>query len=311
MLFGSTRFRGDRPLQLADLLDHGKAGSVLSFARVLFRAFYPVQAFAPVERVFARVGELYRGNFSGYRACNTEYHDYSHVLEVFSTTARLLDGRNLGPSPAAASEAAELLVAALLHDTGYIQADSDLRGTGAKYTAVHVDRSAAFAMAEACSLGLSAEEAERVARLILGTDMARPWHAIAYASQAERDRAAILAAADLLGQMGDRVYLEKLLFLYYEYREAGIGNYETAFDVLKKTLGFYEIVKTRLDGPLGSTVGLARAHFAARCGVDRDLYREAIERQMEYLKGIIADDSSNFRKKLKRLDLETLGRERV
>jgi len=309
MVFRWNRSQGERPLQLADLLDHGKAGSVLAFARGLFRAYYPAYAFGPVERVFGRVGDLYAGRYPGYRACNTQYHDYCHVLEVFSTTARLLDGRNLGGEPLDSGEAALLLIAALLHDSGYIQADSDLQGTGAKYTAVHVDRSAAFAVAEAKPLGLSTEEAEKVARLILGTDMAQPWETRAYASEAERSRATILAAADLLGQMGDRAYLEKLLFLYYEYREAGIGDYKTAFDILKKTLGFYEIVKARLDGSLGSTAGFARAHFMARYGVDHDLYREAIERQMEYLRGIIEDDSTNFRKKLKRMDLEGMERE--
>jgi hypothetical protein len=310
MIFKWNRSRGDRPLQLADLLDHGKAPSVLAFVRGLFRAYYPAHAFGPVERVFARVGDLYAGRYPGYRGCNTEYHDYCHALEVFSTTARLLDGRNLGGEPEDSGEAALLLVAALLHDSGYIQSEGDLRGTGAKYTSVHVDRSAAFAVAEARPLGLSTEEAEKVARLILGTDMARAWESITYTGEAERARAAILAAADLLGQMGDRAYLEKLLFLYYEYREAGVGDYQTAFDILRKTLGFYEIVKKRLDGSLGSTAPFARAHFASRYGVDRDLYREAIERQMEYLGGIIEDDSTNFRKKLKRMDIEALERER-
>jgi hypothetical protein len=311
MVFRWNRGRGERPLQLADLLDHGKALSVLAFARGLFRAYYPAYAFGPVERVFGRVGDLYAGRFPGYRGCNTEYHDYCHVLEVFSTTARLLDGRNLKGGTEDSGEAALLLIAALLHDSGYIQADSDLKGTGAKYTAVHVDRSAAFVVAEAAPLGLSTEEAEKAARLILGTDMGPSWESIVYASEAERSRAAILAASDLLGQMGDRAYLEKLLFLYYEYREAGLGDYKTVFDILKKTLGFYEVVKMRLDGSLGSTVGFARAHFMARYGVDRDLYREAIERQMEYLRGIIEDDSSNFRKKLKRMDLEAAEREKA
>jgi hypothetical protein len=308
MIFKWNRSRGDHPLQLAELLDHGKAPSVLAFVRALFRAYYPARAFAPVERSFDRVGDLYAGRYPGYRGCNTEYHDYCHVLEVFSTTARLLDGRNLKGEPEDSGEAALLLIAALLHDSGYIQAEGDLQGTGAKYTAVHVERSAAFAVAEARQLGLSTEEAEKAARLILGTDMARPWESIVYASESERSRAAILAAADLLGQMGDRAYLEKLLFLYYEYREAGVGDYQTAFDILRKTLGFYEIVKARLDGSLGSTALFARAHFASRYGLERDLYREAIERQMEYLGGIIEDDSSNFRKKLKRLDLEAVER---
>jgi hypothetical protein len=41
-------------------------------------------------------------------------------------------------------------------------------------------------------------------------------------------------------------------------------------------------------------------HFKTRHGVNRDLYSESVIRQMSYLDTIIADDSTNFRKKLRR-----------
>ena len=88
--------------------------------------------------------------------------------------------------------------------------------------------------------------------MILATDLARPLESLVFEDEGERRGALALAAADLLGQMADRVYLEKLLFLYYEFREAGIVGYDSAFDILKKTAGFYESTKARLDGPLGS-----------------------------------------------------------
>jgi len=100
----------------------------------------------------------------------------------------------------------------------------------------HVDRSAAFVRREARALGLCDEAAQRIAKMIFATDMARPWEELAFESDGERTGAKILAAADLLGQMADRAYLEKLLFLYYEFREAGIGGYDSAFDILKRPL---------------------------------------------------------------------------
>jgi len=294
-------------LKLADLLNYKDPAAVLAMVGSLYRAVYPSESFSSVEKAFALVSDLYTGRYPGYQACNTEYHDFCHVLEVFCSTARLLDGRNLTHGPYAPADESLLLIAALLHDTGYIQTIEDDEGTGAKYTATHVRRSADFAVAQASAFGLSSVQAEKAARLIIGTDMALKWENIVYLDEEERELAAVLAAADLLGQMGDRAYLEKLLFLYYEYREAGVGNYKSAFDILQKTLGFYEIVKKRIDGPLGSTAGLARAHFKVRAGVDRDLYTDAIERQMDYLRGIVADNSSNFRKKLKRMDLEKVS----
>jgi hypothetical protein len=229
------------------------------------------------------------------------------VLEVFSATARLLDGATLSGLPFTLEEAIDLLIAALLHDSGYIQEKGDTQGTGAKYTKTHVDRSASFALAQAATFGLSSDGAGRVSRWILGTDLARPWAELNLPGKREGDAAAILAAADILGQMGDRAYLEKLLFLYYEFKEAGITGYGSAYDILEKTLGFYEGVKKRLDVTLASTKDYASRHFSARYGTDRDLYREAIQRQMDYLAGIVADDGSNFRKKLKRMDLEAFS----
>ena len=100
-------------------------------------------------------------------------------------------------------------------------------------------------------------------------------------------------------------------FCTTKFQEAGIQAYRTAFDILRKTAAFYESTRERLDGPLGEASWRARAHFARRYGIDRDLYREAVGRQMAYLDQIIADDSTNFRKKLKRLDLEAIERARL
>lgn len=297
-------------IQLASLLDHGKPRLVLAEVGRIFRYSFPARHFTEVKEAFDLAEGLYSGSFPGYQACSTGYHDFAHVLEVFSATARLLDGRILAnpkPSPEAA---ADLLIAALLHDSGYILEAGDRQGTGAKYTKTHVDRSAAFVVSQAATFHLDPNRADGIARMILGTDLARKWADLVFSDETEADCAAMLAAADILGQMGDRIYLEKLLFLYYEFREAGFGGYDSAYAILEKTLAFYDSIRQRLDITLASTLPLARLHFRKRLGIDRDLYREAIQRQMEYLAGIVADDSTNFRRKLKRMDLAEVERER-
>jgi hypothetical protein len=201
--------------------------------------------------------------------------------------------------------AVETLIAALLHDVGYVQESNDVEGTGAKYTKTHVSRSVAFTAKHAAQFGLDPEQAERIGQLITGTDLAIPWDKLPYGKEDARLSAAILAAADLLGQMADRAYLEKLLFLYYEFREAGFGGYDSAFDILRKTSAFYLGTKERLDKTLGSASYAARRHFAVRFGLDRDLYRDAIAMQMSYLDSIMQDDSVNFRQRLRRIDLES------
>lgn len=293
------------------LIDASKPRIMLSEARRFFKLHHPEADFKRVEKVFLIAKRLYDGRFPGYLACAVQYHDFAHSIAVFAAASRLLDGCELSGLSLGPELGLELLIAALLHDAGYIREEGDDSGTGAQYTQVHVDRSAAFVRREASALGLSDASAARASRMILATDLARPWDGLPFEDDGERLGAEILAAADLIGQMADRAYLEKLLFLYYEFREAGIGGYDSAFDILKKTAGFYESTKARLDGPLGRVSGRSLEHFAARYGLPKDLYREAIIRQMTYLDGIIADDSCNFRKKLKRMDLAAIESRRA
>jgi len=298
-------------IQLASLLDQSDPVALLAEVERCFRYSFPRKAFKPIAASFAQASRLFAGLYPGYAACNTGYHDWAHTMAVFLASARLADGCALSGKSVGERGLRVLLAAALLHDAGYIQERGDREGTGAKYTKVHVERSAAFTRVHAADFGLDGAEAESAARIILGTELGRDWATIPFAGAEEILAAQIVAAADLLGQMADRIYLEKLLFLYWEFKEAGFGGYDCAFDILRKTLGFYASTRERLDGLLGAVSCRSREHFAARLGLDKDLYGEAIARQMAYLEGIMADDSSNFRAKLKRVDLAALESSRA
>jgi len=302
----------NRNAELVALLNHEDHQAVLAFARDTCASAYPDAPFGTVEKVFASVRDLYEGRFEGYCACRTGYHDFRHAIDVFVATARLLDGCFLESKGVAGDRAMETLLAALLHETGYIQEIADAEGTGAKYTRTHVLRSAEFTLLKGFKLGLDGGRSARIARLILGTDLNLSWDNLSYDTSGDEDRAAaILSAADLLGPMADRAYLEKLLFLYYELVEAGIGGYASAFDILRKTADFYDSIRGRLDGRLGSVSHAVRSHFRVRAGTDRDLYREAIERQMAYLKSIMGEDIADYREKLRRLDLDVIERKEI
>jgi len=297
-------------VDLSRLLDHDNPQDVYAWWAKLAAETYPGRDFDRVAGAFVLTDRLYAGLFPGYAPCRTGYHDFRHTLDVFVAAARLVDGAALAGRALSADLAEEILIAALLHDSGYLQKAEETRGTGAKYTAAHVGRSIEFTLRHAAAFGLDSARAERIGRIIMATDLALDWGRSGSgdppgSGDPELERArSILAAADLLGQMADRAYLEKLLFLYYEFKEAGFGDYDTAFDVLAKTAGFYRTVKQRLDTTLDAVSHLAHLHFAVRAQDDRDLYRESIERQMSYLDSILQDHSVNFRKRLRRLDLE-------
>jgi hypothetical protein len=270
----------------------------------IFEANYAGSSAAALERAMENTRVLFEGRFPGYRACNSEYHDLRHTLSVVLAVARLADGYNLERPPLAEQLFLDLLLATCLHDTGYIQESWDTEGTGAKYASQHEERSIAFLQKHHAAFGIPPGELPVLDRFIRATDLKQPFLQIPFHEPQERDSGALLATADLVGQMSDRDYLERLLFLYYEFKEAGIPGFQTEYDVLRKTGDFYLLARKRLKASYLSMYALARAHFRERHGVDANLYMIAISRQLRYLRRIILDETTNFRAKLKRGDAQ-------
>src|SRR5690349_471968 len=100
-----------------------------------------------VTRAFRWADECFTGGYADYQPVDARYHDFEHTLQGTLCMARLLQGRHeAGVEPAMSQRLFELgLLAILLHDTGYLKRRDDTEGTGAKYTVVHVARSAEFA----------------------------------------------------------------------------------------------------------------------------------------------------------------------
>ena len=115
----------------------------------------------------------------------------------------------------------------------------------------------------------------------------------------------MLGTADLLGQMADRDYLEKLLFLYYEFREGNVLGFENELDLLKKTIDFYTSINERFVRELGNLNKYMIYHFKERWNINKDLYQEAIERNIEYLKYILDKHEKNYHYYLRRGNIVT------
>ena len=110
----------------------------------------------------------------------------------------------------------------------------------------------------------------------------------------------MLGTADILAQMADRTYLEKLLFLYHEFKEANMGGYEGEVDLLRKTIDFYDFIAQHLETTLDATDQFMISHFASRWDIQTNLYQEAIEKQKDYLHQILGMRNSDPRDHLKR-----------
>lgn len=256
-----------------------------------------------LNRVFEDVTRLFEGRYPGYRACNTEYHDLRHTTDVFLAMARVLHGIQLGGQVLSEKAATLGLISSLMHDTGYIQADEDCNGTGAKYTLVHVDRSIRFMERYFLENGYSGKDSKICGTLIKSTDLNVKFEDVAFESSEYELIGKAHLAADLLGQMADRLYLEKLLFLYREFSEGHVMGYESELELLEKTFRFYDAVSQRLSREFGDMDGYLRNHFRARLGEDENVYMDKIEKNMEYLRFLIDNHRGDYRDKLKRGEL--------
>lgn len=287
-------------MQFSQLVDMFSPAAVLEEVKNIFINSYPVARFETVRKVFADFVRLYDGKYPGFHACNTNYHDKMHITDALLAMARLMDGHNIAHKKIPVRIAKLGLIAAIFHDAGFIKSVHDLKGTGAKYTLTHVDRSIHFVKAYFGKHGFTAQEARAVAHMIMCTDMAMPVEKIRFAGPVERKVALMLGSADLLGQMASRCYLERLLVLYREFREGHVKGYSSELELLRKTLGFSKYIDNRLAVTLEGVDRYARAHFRKRYRINKDLYREAMNKQLSYLKDTVLRHPEKYRAYLHR-----------
>jgi hypothetical protein len=255
----------------------------------LFAARYPGTDFAVLGRAFDDLQALFEGRFPGFLACDTLYHDVRHTLDMTLAMARLIDGHErvcapvdrLGPRRAALG-----VLVALLHDTGYLKRSSEVHvANGAVFTKVHVSRSAEFAAAYLPQIGFGAE-APLAAKLVHFTGYEMDVDEIQVAEPRDRMLGCLVGTADLIGQMSDRLYLEKCRdFLYREFVWADIarGKYASAAELIMKTPDFYEqVARARIERKLGAADRFAEAHFDGS-----NLYQAEIDRNIRFLRQVV------------------------
>jgi len=289
-----------KELQLSRLVDMETPQSVLDEVRVIVLMMFPEFDFDSVEHVFRDIVRLFRGEYPGYRRCTTQYHNLKHTTDAFLAMARLMHGALIGGKNLTGEQVNRGLICALMHDTGYIQTLEDDVGTGAKYTRIDTRRSIGFMDHYIAESGLPEEHFEDYPDILRCTGLDTRVSEMRFRSQETELLGKMLGTADLLGQMADRTYLEKLLFLFYEFREGGIMGYDTELDLLKKTMDFYAMTRRRFANELDGLNEYVRYHFKVYWNLDRDLYTEAIENQMNYLTFILRNHEEDYRDQLKR-----------
>ncbi len=266
----------------------------------IIRRMNPGYDLTLIQQVFDDLLRLFRGDYPGYGPIRTLYHDLPHTLEVLICGVRLMHGVHVSGDRLTDDEITLIILAILMHDVGYAQRRGEESGTGAQHTQTHVQRGIEFMRQYFSVRKLPASIPAAVTAMILGTEHNRPFAQIAFSDDRTRMLGCIVATADITGQMADRIYLEKLLFLYLEFREARFGSYQSMYDLLCQTNRFYEMIREKLDGALGGIYTKLSCHFKDTMGVDNNFYLEAIEKNMAYLSKVVAHDEAELFSMLKR-----------
>jgi len=253
-----------------------------------------------VATAFETVVSLYRGTYTGYRACNTGYHTLHHATSTFLTMAQLLHGAHKDGVALSPADVQLGLITALFHDAGYIQEAHDTKGTGAKHTAHHVERSMDLLEKLARRHGLLGGEIDIARVMIKYTDISIDIDDLDIRDERADFLGRMLTAADLLAQLADRHYLEKLPHLYEEFREGQVGNYASKFDLIHSTLGFIAFCENYLERICPHHGRYLVRHFTIRWQTPANLYQQAIDGHKAYLKKILTLPEEELLFQLKR-----------
>ena len=252
--------------------------------------------------VYEDIVALFNGKYPGYRASNTKYHNLEHTCSVTLAVARLIHGLHVQGRSFSSHDIKLGLIAALFHDTGLIQTEKEREGTGARFTVGHEERSMRLMAGHLAANGFSKEEISDCGHIIMATIISLPMAEIPFRSDKVRTMGKILGSADLIAQMSDRTYLEKLPLLFQEFKEAGIPGFETPLQLFKNTGEFYHsVVRKRLSEEMADVSSAALFHFRKRWDIDRDLYAESISNNLQYMNKIYRECDNNFDSLLKKL----------
>jgi len=224
----------------------------------IYRELFPSGHGDFVQNAFQWATDAFGGKYSDFQKIDAKYHDLEHTMQGTLAFSRLLRGYHRGrATPSLTQRAFELgLLAILLHDTGYLKRQSDTEGTGAKYTLVHVSRSADFAAVLLTEKGFTPAEIKSVQNMIRCTGVNADLASIPFSSDLERVVGYALATADLVGQMAAPDYIEKLEILYQEFEESnryagkpkGPGMFQSAAELRSRTPQFWEsYVRPKID----------------------------------------------------------------
>jgi hypothetical protein len=293
-------------VQLYDLVNPKDSDKILTeLLEIAELCKFKDKAVKAITETHNDIVNLFNGKYKGYRASNAKYHNLEHTCSVVMSTARLLHGCIVNKFAVINETNFTLgIISAYFHDTGMIQEEGDTVGTGAKYTIGHEQRSINFMTKYMLSKGYSDTDIRLCSEAIQSTKLNTPPSKIKFSNMYSEMIGRIVGSADLIAQIADRTYLEKLNLLFAEFHEARLPGFNTELDLLKQTEDFYtKTARKRLNEDFGGIHRHLKAHFNHKWNIDKDLYTQAIEANVSYIRNLVdicKDDYDCYMENLRR-----------
>lgn len=242
-----------------------------------------------IEDVHHDLAAFFSGSHPDFQKNNLPYHNLRHTQMVVLATIRLFHGLHCNGIPISGDMLRKGLLAAYFHDTGMLLEEGDPAASGTQYIVGHEARSILFLRNYVTEKGLGDDIARDCAIIINYTRLNSDPATFDYHTHEVQIAGQVVGSADILAQMADRYYLECLPLLYHEQEAGGINRHRSALELMEHTANFYQnVALKRLLTTFSNTSTAMRTHFRERHNIDRNLYIENIDKNITYLRKIIA-----------------------
>jgi hypothetical protein len=274
--------------RLTQIFQYGESEYPLDEILHLAKIIQPDVNLALIAEMHDRIQGIFLGNDPEFKESTTEYHDLRHTCAVVLATMRMLHGLTLNGHSFSANGVEQAAISSYFHDTGLLITRCDSTAHGASYTKTHEQRSILFMQKYLKGFDKDLTFINDCADIIACTSLRLIPDELSFTSEEVELIGCVVGSADILAQMADRYYLEQLPELFKEKRVGGVNQYPSVEELMLHTKMFYrQNVVTRLEESFRGVSNVMRGHFRERWDIDRDLYRENISKNIEYLKKII------------------------
>ncbi len=273
---------------LTKLLGSGQSKDLLDEIQDILSLMVPNFKQNLLVELHREIGLIFAGEHPDYRQSNTKYHNLDHTYSVVLATARLFHGLFCDGWPASEETIAKALYSAYFHDCGLLVKESEVAETGATYTVGHEKRSVFFMADYLKEKEFPPSFITDCSVIIQCTNLSIDPASLFFPSAEMQLASFAVGSADILAQMADRYYLERLPLLFQEHQEGGVADHNSAMELMEQTFKFYnDLVKNRLSNDLGDLTKYMQVHFRERWGVDKNLYLDSIHNNIMYLHSIV------------------------